>query len=279
MRHIFSFLVVMGLGLAGAGGLKAEEADQPVAKVNGEEIFFSDLMLAEEEMGDVMGQLPEDVRFQYLLTVLIDRQILSQKAREAGLENDPAVERRKAYYEDKALRDVYWMNLMAERSGEEAVRAYYEQEIMAREPEDEVRARHILVATEKEAQDVISEVKGGMSFEEAAAEHSTGPSGENGGDLGYFVKGDMVAPFAEAAFALKPGEISDPVKTEFGWHVIKVEDRRPRPRPSFEEIEEQLTAEFAQAEGRKLIEELRNNASIEIVGADGKSSRPTLAPE
>ena len=252
MRHIFSFLVVMGLGLAGAGGLKAEEADQPVAKVNGEEIFFSDLMLAEEEMGDVMGQLPEDVRFQYLLTVLIDRQILSQKAREAGLENDPAVERRKAYYE---------------------------QEIMAREPEDEVRARHILVATEKEAQDVISEVKGGMSFEEAAAEHSTGPSGENGGDLGYFVKGDMVAPFAEAAFALKPGEISDPVKTEFGWHVIKVEDRRPRPRPSFEEIEEQLTAEFAQAEGRKLIEELRNNASIEIVGADGKSSRPTLAPE
>lgn len=279
MRRIFSFLVVMGLGLAGADGLKAEEADQPVAKVNGEEIFFSDLMLAEEEMGDVMGQLPEDVRFQYLLTVLIDRQILSQKAREAGLENDPAVERRKAYYEDKALRDVYWMNLMAERSSEEAVRAYYEQEIMAKEPEDEVRARHILVNTEAEAREIIKELEGGKSFAEAAVEHSTGPSAEGGGDLGYFVKTDMIEPFAEVAFALKPGDISEPVETQFGWHVIKVEDRRPRPRPSFEEVEEQLTAEFAQAEGRKLIEELRNNASIEIVGADGKNSRPTLAPE
>lgn len=278
MRRVFSYLAVLGLGLAVAGGLAADETDQAVAKVNGKAILLSDLMLAEEEMGDVLAHLPEDVRFQYLLTVLIDRQILAGKAREAGLENDPAVQRRLAYFTDKALRDVYWMSLMAERASEEAVREFYRQEIMAREPEDEVRARHILVGSEEEARAVIAEAQGGKSFEEIAAERSTGPSGERGGDLGYFVRSDMVEPFADAAFALEPGGISEPVQTQFGWHVIKVEDRRPRPRPSFEAIEEELTMEYAQTEGRKLMEELRSEAAIEIVGADAAPSRPAIAP-
>lgn len=256
-----------------------ESADQAVAKVNGEAIMFSDLALAEEELGGVLDQLPQNVRFQYLLSMLIDRKILSQEAEEKGLGDDPSVKRRVDYYKEKALRDVYWTQLISGKATDEALKDYYQQEIAAREPEDEVRARHILVASEAEAREVIAEIEGGKAFEEVAAEKSTGPSGENGGDLGYFVKTDMVEPFAEAAFQLKPGEISEPVETQFGWHVIKLEDRRPQPKPSFEEVKDELTAQFLQEEGKALIEKLRNDATIEIVGADGGSSRPVIAPQ
>jgi len=259
--------------------LGAEEDDTVVARVNGVEIRFSDLLLAEEETAQALANVPEDVKFEYLLSLLIDRVIVSSDARAKGLTDDPGVQRRMAYYENKALRDVYWTQLITSRISDEAAKEFYDAQVGAVEPQEEIKARHILVATEEEAQAVIDALDAGGDFEELAKEHSTGPSGAEGGDLGYFTAGTMVAEFNDAAFALQAGEISVPVKTKFGWHVIKVEDRRVQEVPGFELVKDQVIEALAQQEGRTMMDEMRAAAAIEIVGAEGEPSRPLIAPQ
>lgn len=259
--------------------LGAEEDDTVVARVNGLEIRFSDLLLAEEETAQALANVPEDVKFEYLLSLLIDRVIVSSDARTKGLTDDPGVQRRMAYYENKALRDVYWTQLITSRISDEAAKEFYDAQVGAVEPQEEIKARHILVATEEEAQAVIDALDAGGDFEELAKEHSTGPSGAEGGDLGYFTAGTMVAEFNDAAFALQAGEISVPVKTKFGWHVIKVEDRRVQEVPGFELVKDQVIEALAQQEGRTMMDEMRAAAAIEIVGAEGEPSRPLIAPQ
>lgn len=259
--------------------LGAEEDDTVVARVNGVEIRFSDLLLAEEETAQALANVPEDVKFEYLLSLLIDRVIVSSDARTKGLTDDPGVQRRMAYYENKALRDVYWTQLITARISDEAAKEFYDAQVGAVEPQEEIKARHILVATEEEAQAVIDALDAGGDFEELAKEHSTGPSGAEGGDLGYFTAGTMVAEFNDAAFALQAGEISVPVKTKFGWHVIKVEDRRVQEVPGFELVKDQVIEALAQQEGRTMMDEMRAAAAIEIVGAEGEPSRPLIAPQ
>jgi len=256
----------------------ADGDDGVVARVNGTEIRFSDLLLAEEESGEVLASVPEEVRFEYLLSLLIDRVIVSNEARGKGLGDDPEVQRRIAFYESKALRDVYWTQMLAARITEEAAQAFYDEQVASVEPREEIHARHILVATEEEAQAIVDELAGGADFDTLAREKSTGPSGEEGGDLGYFAAGTMVEEFNDAAFALQAGDISAPVKTKFGWHVIKIEDRRLQEVPAFDLVRDQVVSALAQEEGRKLMEELRESAAIEIVGADGATSRPSIAP-
>lgn len=259
--------------------LGADEDDAIVARVNGVEIRFSDLLLAEEETAQALANVPEDVKFEYLLSLLIDRVIVSSDARAKGLADDPGVQRRMAYYENKALRDVYWTQLISSRISDEAAKEFYDAQVGSVEPQEEIKARHILVATEEEAQAVIDALEAGGDFEELAKEHSTGPSGADGGDLGYFTAGTMVAEFNDAAFALQAGEISSPVKTKFGWHVIKVEDRRIQEVPGFDLVKDQVIEALAQQEGRKMMDEMRAAATIEIVGADGEGTKPLIAPK
>ena len=275
----FAGLLVAGL-FFGAGSVLAEETgdDDVVARVNGTEIRFSDLLLAEEETAQALAGVPEEVKFEYLLSLLIDRIIVSSAAREKGMEDDPAVQRRLAYFENKALRDVYWTQILTARISDEAAQAFYDEQVAGVEPQEEIKARHILVATEEEAAAIVEELAAGGDFEALAREKSTGPSGAEGGDLGYFSAGTMVPEFNDAAFALQAGEVSGPVKTKFGWHVIKVEDRRLQEVPAFELVLDQVISALAQEEGRKLMEELRGAAAIEIVGAEGAGGRPVLAP-
>ncbi len=257
----------------------AEEDDVVVARVNGVEIRFSDLLLAEEETAQALANVPEDVKFEYLLSLLIDRVIVSSDARTKGLTDDPGVQRRMAYYENKALRDVYWTQLITSRISDEAAKEFYDAQVGSVEPQEEIKARHILVATEEEAQAVIDALDAGGDFEALAKEHSTGPSGADGGDLGYFTTGTMVEEFNDAAFALQAGEISAPVKTKFGWHVIKVEDRRLQEVPGFDLVKDQVIEALAQQEGRAMMDEMRAAATIEIVGAEGEGTRPLIAPQ
>ncbi len=265
-------------------GLRAEEGttggdDGVVARVNGTEIRFSDLLLAEEESGEVLANVPEEVRFEYLLSLLIDRLIISSEARDKGLSDDPAVQRRIAFYENKALRDVYWTQMLNARITDEAAQAFYDEQVASVDPREEIHARHILVATQEDAQAIADQLAVGADFEELAREKSTGPSGTDGGDLGYFVAGTMVDEFNDAAFALQVGDVSAPVKTKFGWHIIKVEDRRLQEVPTFDLVRDQVVAALAQEEGRKLMEELREGAAIDIVGTPGTGdSRPLIAP-
>ena len=157
--------------------------------------------------------------------------------------------------------------------GEDALRKRYEESIKdSAEQGEEVKARHILVACEEDAKAIIEELKKGADFAKLAAEKSTGPSGTSGGDLGYFTADAMVPEFSEAAFALKPGEITEaPVQTQFGWHVIKVEDRRAVQPPSFEQMQPQLAQEMTREILTKAIEELRAGVDIKRYGPDGSA--------
>lgn len=274
-------MTVQGTDVRAEEASDASEAeDVVVATVNGSEIRFSDVLLAEEEMGQALAQLPEQTRFQYMLSMLIDRQILADAALKDGLAEDPGVLQRQAYFDKKALRDVYWTKRLLAEVTEEKAKEYYQETIAAAEPEEEIHGRHILVPSEEAARVAMAQISGGKAFAEVAAAVSVGPSKSEGGDLGYFVRGDMVPAFSEVAFALKDGEVSEPVKTKFGWHVITVEDRRMRETPSYEAVRSQLMSEMVQVKSQELMDSLREGAKIDLSGSEeGGSSRPVIAPE
>lgn len=271
------WLLLSGIAPAPAAEVTEPTADEVVARVDGTEIRFSDIALAEEETAAALVNVPADVRFEYLLGLLIDRRIVALEARANGMADNPEVQRRQAYYDEKALRDVQWVSLLNAELTEDVLRERYDALFVHAEPDVEIRARHILVPAEADARAAFEAVADGEDFAEVARRMSKGPTGPEGGDLGYFGRDDMVPAFAEAAFALEAGQVSEPVKTRFGWHVIKVEDRRTTPIPDFEEARDQVTIELAQERGRALIEQRRAAANIEIVGA-GDSGRPRLAP-
>jgi peptidyl-prolyl cis-trans isomerase C len=261
-----------------ADAAEAAANDDVVARVNGTAISLSDIALADEEMGQALSRLPEDVRFQYLLGMLIDRRVIAIAAKEKHMQDDPMVKRREAYYDEKALRDVYWVQLMRDKVGEKAVRAYYDEHVAKAEAETEAHAAHILVGSKEEAQKVLADIKGGKKFEDAAKAMSKDSSSQDGGDLGWFKGGDMVPEFADAVFKLKSGQISEPVQTKFGWHVIKLIETRKAKKPSFEEAHDDIMRALAREEGQKLMDGLRKNAKIEIVGTDGQSKPLVPAP-
>lgn len=286
MPALIRLLAIMALVLpllaAEGAAAQDEAADEVVAKVNGTPIRYSDIAFADEEMSAALARLEPNVRFQYLLGLLIDRRIVALAAEEKNVADDPAVKRRQEYFNEKALRDFYWVQLMQDRIGDETVRAWYDKNIAAAPPEKEAHARHILVDTEAQATAIAAEIAAGKSFEDAANEHSRDGSGEDGGDLGWFARDDMVEAFGNAVFSMEPGDISAPVQSQFGWHLIQVIAFREMPKPTFEEAEEEIFRQLAREEGQKLIESLREEAKIEIIGvgeAAPSGGRPQIVPQ
>ncbi len=278
--------LAFSLSLLLAGNAAAQEespADETVATVNGTPINYSDIALADEEMGAALARLEPEMRFQYLLGMLIDRRVVALAAEEKHVDDDPAVKRRQDYFNEKALRDVYWVQLMQDKVTDEAVRAWYDKNVTKAPAEQEANAKHILVETKEEADGIAAEIEGGKSFEDAAKEHSRDGSSADGGDLGWFRKEDMVPQFGDAVFSLKPGEVSAPVETQFGWHVIKLVEFRDVPKPTFEEAREDIIRQIAREEGQKLMESLRKDAKIEIIGvgedAAPSGGRPQIVPQ
>jgi len=167
---------------------------------------------------------------------MIDRAMFAKAARAAKVMDMEAFKTQMEYYTKDALRDVYVSEVLGNQITPEAVRARYDAEVAKQPKVDEIRARHILLKTEDEAKDIVKQLKGGSDFATLAKEKSIGPSAPRGGDLGFFVAESMVPEFATAVKALEIGKISDPVKSQFGWHVIKVEEKRVRQAPPFERI-------------------------------------------
>lgn len=286
MPALIRLLAIMALVLpllaAEGAAAQDEAADEVVAKVNGTPIRYSDIAFADEEMSAALARLEPNVRFQYLLGLLIDRRIVALAAEEKNVADDPAVKRRQEYFNEKALRDFYWVQLMQDRISDETVRAWYDKNVAAAAPEQEAHARHILVDTEAQATAIAAEIAAGKSFEDAANEHSRDGSGADGGDLGWFGKEDMVEAFGNAVFSMEPGDISAPVQSQFGWHLIQVVAFREMPKPTFEEAEEEIFRQLARDEGQKLIESLREEAKIEIIGvgeAAPSGGRPQIVPQ
>jgi peptidyl-prolyl cis-trans isomerase C len=215
--------------------------DAVVATVGDQTITESDLAFAAEDLQKELQQVPEQERRAFLVTVLIDMKVMAKAARDAGMDQTDLFKRRVAYLEDRTLRRSYFADKIAAGVTEETLKAGYDRYVAAFVPEEQVRARHILVATEDEAKAVKADLDGGKPFEVEAMDKTIDPSGkQSGGDLGFFGKGQMVPEFEAAAWALQPGQISEPVKSEFGWHIIKLEEKTlSQPQP-IEQLAQQL---------------------------------------
>jgi peptidyl-prolyl cis-trans isomerase C len=258
----------------------AVDPDAVVATVDGVTITEADLALVAEDPALPLPGMSEEQRRDVLIGYLVDLKLAARAAEEAGLAETEAFARNMAYQRDKVLLAALLEQTIEAAVTEEAARALYEETISGIEPQEEVRARHILVPTEEEAKAAAERIAAGEEFAAVAADLSQDPgSAREGGDLGFFTKDRMVAPFAEAAFALQPGEVSEPVQSQFGWHVIKVEERREQPTPAFEEMREQIESFLARRAQQELILSLRDGATIERPGqAAGEAPAEGAAP-
>ena len=242
-----------------------------VARVDGTELHLSDVEAAQQSLPPQAQKLPLEQIYPMLLDRLVDGALITEAGRKERLEQDPELQVRLKRYEDRLIQEAYLNQAIKAAETEGKLKARYQSFAKDKAGQEEVHAQHILVKTEDEAKSVIAELDKGTDFGELAKKYSTDPSASSGGDLGYFGHDDMVAAFADAAFALPKGQYSKtPVKTEFGWHVIKVEDRRAGKPPSFEEAREQLSRDLAHEIIDAKLQDLRGAAKIETFGLDGK---------
>ena len=258
--------------IAPSFGLRAQDADPVVARANGVDIHQSDLTMAEDDIGSGMPQMGPDQKRDYLITYLADVIILSQAADKQQLGNRSNVKQRIEFERHKALMEALLQDTAQAAQTDEALHKVYDEAVKQMPNEQEVRARHILVPTEDEAKEIETQLKNGADFATLAKQKSKDPGAADGGDLGYFTKDQMVPEFADVAFKLDKGQISDPVKTQFGWHIIKVEDKRTKPTPTFDEVKGQLQNYVARRAQAELVANLRKTATIERV--DQPASQP-----
>ncbi|MDD9908858.1 MAG: peptidylprolyl isomerase [Ahrensia sp.] len=240
--------------------------DKVVAKIGEMTITAAELDQALTDMEPQFRNVPEEQRRARALDSLIDIRVMAARAADDGLADDPALKRRIELLRNRALHNAYFQKNVLPTVTDEAIKERYDAEIAKTEPEQEVSARHILVKTEEEAKAIIEELNGGADFIELAKAKSTGPSGPQGGDLGYFGKGRMVPEFEEAAFALDAGDYTkEPVKSQFGFHVIKVDNKRDKPFPTLEASKERLRNLMLTEAYTKTVEESRAAVGVEIV--------------
>ena len=268
-----SSALVAGDAAAEAAGAKpaTAPADPVVAKVNGEEIHLSDLEAAKQQLPEQLKAMPIQLIYQPLLERVIDGKLLAAAAKKAKLENDAEVKKRMAELQARVMQDVYLERAINERITDAAVQKRYEAYLKEHKPEEQVRARHILVRTKEEAEAIIKEIEKGGDFAEIAKAKSIDPARAQGGDLGFFGRADMVPEFAEAAFALTPGGYTkQPVKTQFGWHVIKVEEKRTKPAPALAEVREELVQGMTADAFNEVMADLKKDQKIERFDIEGK---------
>jgi peptidyl-prolyl cis-trans isomerase C len=244
--------------------------DKVVAIVNGHEIRVSEVQMATD---DIIGQLPDlppKLRYPFVVEYLIERHLLAQYAVKDGIAETEEYKRRLALYQAKALRDAYFFQKIRPQVTEEEMRKIYDQESAKLQQTERVRARHILVATEQEAQDILARLAKGEKFEDLAKQFSLDGSKDYGGDLGYFTQPEMVPEFSKAAFALQVGETSQPVKTDFGWHIIRIEDRKQGAAQPYDQVKAAIRNVLLRQKVGEAMEKIRAASKVEIVDEDLK---------
>ena len=246
-----------------------------LATVNGVEITERDVEIARAEIGEQIANMPAAESRRNLLLYVIENQLLAEAAKKESVDEGDAAKEVMAYYRRRALHDLYYDRKIRDAVSVDKAKKTYDERIKSIESKPEVSARHILVKTEEDALDIIERLNRGSEFAELAKEKSTGPSGSQGGDLGYFSKGQMVPEFDKVVFTLKKGEVSEPVKTQFGWHVIKVEDTRVSKPPAFDTVKGQLMAGMVSQKAVEVITALRKDAKIDILDPEIKKALET----
>lgn len=281
MRRPAQALAVSFLALTlGSASLSAQEPGDVVAKVGDAEITEADMAFAAQDLGQELQRFPPTQWRKLLLDVMIDMELMAHAAREAGLDEDPDFQRQLEFLKLRALRNAYLGQKIDSDISEEAVQAAYDKQFADYEGPEELSASHILVKEKAEAEDIIKQLGEGADFAELAREKSTGPSGPNGGSLGYFTQGQMVKPFEEAALALEPGSYTkEPVETQFGWHVILLNDKRRQAKPELEEVAQGLRQQLMREAYDARMAELKDEVSIEILDEElAKAEDADAAP-
>ncbi len=260
-------LTILALALTSAAApLTAIAEDKVVATIDGKPITEGDLAVAESEIGSDMGTMPADQKRTSLLEFLIDNQLFAEAAETEKLNEGPDFQTRLNYLKRRALRELYFDKVIKASVSDADARKVYDEQVKLLKPEEEVSARHILVDTEAEAKALKEKIDKGADFAQLAKENSKDPgSKDDGGNLGYFGHGQMVPQFEEVVFKLKKGEVSDPVKTQFGWHLVKREDRRVKQPPAFEIVKDRIIQSMLLKKAQQTAVALRTKARIDIV--------------
>lgn len=243
-----------------------DKPDAVIAKVGTLEIHQSELDLAIANLDPQLAQLPDDQKKVAALSAAIDVKLLAGDAAAEKLDQTDEFKKRLQYLTDRELHNAYFKKHVVDTVTDDEVKARYDKEVAALPKQEEVHARHILVKTEDEAKDVIKQLDAGKDFAELAKEKSTDPNKADGGDLGYFTKGRMVKEFEDAAFALEKGTYSKtPVKTDFGYHVIKVEDKRDAPPPPFDQVKDQVRQLVMRDKYLALLASAKEKSKVDIM--------------
>jgi peptidyl-prolyl cis-trans isomerase C len=256
---------VLGLSLP---ALAADAKDPVVATINGIQITQSDVILAESNIDPQLAKLPDDQKRLAALTAIIDSKLIAAKALAEKIDQSADYKQRIQFITDRELHNAYFRKHVVESITDADVKARYDLEVSKMPKQEEIHARHILVKTEDEAKAIIKELDSGKDFAEIAKEKSTDPSKSDGGDLGFFGKGQMVPEFEAAAFALEKGAYTKvPVKSQFGFHVIKVEDKRIAPPPPFDQVKDQVRQMVMRDKYMELLKTTKAAAKIDITDA------------
>lgn len=285
--------------IAAAGAAPAQTTPPPapsagdpvVARINGTEVRQSDLALAEEDVGPNIPAATPDAKRDWLINYVTDMMLLAQHAEAQKVQDDAEFKRRLAFLRQKALMETLLRDIGRTALTPEAMRSVYDEAVKQVAEEQEVHARHILFrvpdpsddtaskAAEDKAKAALARIKKGDDFAAVAKELTEDPPGkQDGGDLGYFTKDQMVPEFSEKAFAMDKGQVSDPVKTAFGWHIIKIEDKRKRQAPEFDAVKDQIETFVTRKAQIELLNKLRAEAKIERLDKPAASDKPGAAP-
>lgn len=253
----------------------AQDANPVLAKVNGQEIRQSDVTIAEEELGPSLAQMDPSTRKDNVLSFLIDMKIVAKAAEDKKVADREEFKSKLAFARNRLLMDSLLGTEGKEALTDANMKKVYEDAAKQISGEQEVHARHILVESEDEAKKIAEELKKGANFAELAKKSSKDPGAADGGDLGFFTKDQMVPEFSKVAFELEPGKISDPVKSQFGWHVIKVEEKRNRQAPSFDQVKPQIEQYVVRKAQADYVTKLREAAKVERL--DQAAAKPADA--
>ncbi len=280
-------IAVVGLALGTLSGMApvwaaetAPAGDPVVARVNGTEIHRSDVMRTITSLPAQVRQMPTEMVFPAVLDQMINGRLVAAAAAVQKLADDPEYKAKLLIAEERVIQEIYLTRAVKAKITDDVLNARYKKYLEENPPQDEVRASHILVATEGEAKALLEQIKGGADFAKLAKEKSSdAAAAAQGGDLGYFTREAMVAPFSEAAFAGTVGKIVEaPVHSQFGWHVIRVDDRRKAPSPSLDEVRSELESEISQEIVASVVAELRAKATVEQFRSDGSALPKDAAP-
>lgn len=250
---------------AAADAAQAPAPDAVVATVGDMKIHEWELQMAEDSLDQQFANMPEEQRRVAALSTAIDVKMLAKKAEEAGLDKTDEFKHDMEFSRERTLHNLYFKDKVVDAITPAEIKARYDKEVAAQPPEEEVKARHILVKTKEEAEDIIKQLDKGADFAKLAKEKSTGPSADKGGELGYFTKDQMVPEFSKAAFALKPGQYTEqPVHTQFGWHVIQVEAKRKVPPPPLDQVSDQVKQVLMRERYFDILQSARKDMKIDV---------------